>query len=249
MSAPTRSAAALIGARIAVAEVSRPVRPESVDADALLHALTDSGSEVVRILSLRDDQSIPAGTKRTVHRIATGQVDAVLFPAAGGVPGFLATLARLGMLDAVRVRTRTSRLLMATTDTTATAQLTALGLAASTACGPTAEDLARTVTDHFAGAGLERRTEVGDVAVRSGGVLIDGAFVPLSRGAVSVVEALFIADGRVLSRTEIGQVLPGGRRSPRAVEVAVARLREALGDVGLVQTVVKRGYRLAVTDD
>ena len=30
-----------------------------------------------------------------------------------------------------------------------------------------------------------------------------------------------------------------------AVEMAVARLRTALGDARLVQTVVKRGYRLA----
>jgi len=249
MSAPTRVAPALVGSRIAVAEVARPVRPEPVDADALLHALTGSGSEVVRIVSLRDDQAIPAGTERTAHRIATGQVDAVLFPAAEGVPGLLAIFERLGMLDAVRARARASRLLLATADPTATAQLAELGLAASTACGPTAEDLARTVIDHFARAGRERRTDVGDVAVRSGGILIDGVFVPLSRGAVSVMEALFVADGRVLSRTEIGQVLPGGRRSPRAVEVAVARLREALGDVDLVQTVVKRGYRLAVLDD
>jgi len=53
----------------------------------------------------------------------------------------------------------------------------------------------------------------------------------------------------VLTRAEIGQLLPGGRRSARAVEVAVARLREALDDFDLVQTVVKRGYRLAVLDE
>ena len=39
--------------------------------------------------------------------------------------------------------------------------------------------------------------------------------------------------------------LPSGEaRSEHAVEMAVARLRRALG-VPLVQTVVKRGYRLA----
>jgi uroporphyrinogen-III synthase len=30
------------------------------------------------------------------------------------------------------------------------------------------------------------------------------------------------------------------------VEVAIARLRTALGDPAIIQTVVKRGYRLAV---
>ena len=33
-----------------------------------------------------------------------------------------------------------------------------------------------------------------------------------------------------------------------AVEVAVARLRSMLGRPGLVETVVKRGYRVPVTD-
>jgi uroporphyrinogen-III synthase len=51
----------------------------------------------------------------------------------------------------------------------------------------------------------------------------------------------------VLSRAELGSVL-GGDRNPHAVEVAVARLREALGGHELVHTVVKRGYRLAVTE-
>ncbi len=43
-------------------------------------------------------------------------------------------------------------------------------------------------------------------------------------------------------------MLPGGERSGHAVEAAVARLREALGGIDLVQTVVKRGYRLAVIE-
>ena len=54
--------------------------------------------------------------------------------------------------------------------------------------------------------------------------------------------------GRVLSRAELGGVLPGAERNGHAVEVAVARLREALGGNELVHTVVKRGYRLAVTE-
>ncbi|MCB8044539.1 winged helix-turn-helix domain-containing protein [Microbacterium oxydans] len=43
-------------------------------------------------------------------------------------------------------------------------------------------------------------------------------------------------------------MLPGGHRSDRAVEVAVGRLRDSLGRGDLIQTVVKRGYRLAVAE-
>jgi uroporphyrinogen-III synthase len=39
-------------------------------------------------------------------------------------------------------------------------------------------------------------------------------------------------------------VLPGESEDPHTAEVAVARLREAVGCPGLVQTVIKRGYVL-----
>ena len=41
--------------------------------------------------------------------------------------------------------------------------------------------------------------------------------------------------------------LPGDSGDPHAAEVAVARLRESAGDRRLMQTVVKRGYRLGIT--
>lgn len=249
MSAPPRPAPALVGCRVVVVEVPRPVRPEPVDVDTLLRTLAATGSEATRIIPPRADHAIPAGAKRTLYRIASGQVDAVLFPAAEGVAAWLAAVERLGMLEAIRGRTQAARLLLVTTDVAATTRLAESGLPAATSCGPTADDLARTALGPLARGVTERRTVIGRVAVRSGGALIDGGFVPLSRGAVGILEALLVADGRVLTRAEIGQVLPGGRRSARAVEVAVARLRESLGDADLVQTVVKRGYRLAVIDD
>jgi uroporphyrinogen-III synthase len=47
----------------------------------------------------------------------------------------------------------------------------------------------------------------------------------------------------VLSRAELLRALPRGS-DEHAVEMAVARLRTALGGADFVQTVVKRGYRL-----
>jgi uroporphyrinogen-III synthase len=66
-----------------------------------------------------------------------------------------------------------------------------------------------------------------------------------------VLRALAGSPGRVLSRPVLGGVLR--RHSGRldavdlhAVETAIGRLRTALGTADLVETVVKRGYRLAV---
>ena len=52
--------------------------------------------------------------------------------------------------------------------------------------------------------------------------------------------------GRVVSREELLAQLPGGRGDTHAVDTAMARLRSALGAPRAIQTVVKRGYRLAI---
>ena len=69
-----------------------------------------------------------------------------------------------------------------------------------------------------------------------------GKLVLLESGQV-----LVLADvpGLVLSRKELLRCLPGDGIDEHAVEMAVTRLRSLLGDTRLVQTVVKRGYRLA----
>jgi len=77
-------------------------------------------------------------------------------------------------------------------------------------------------------------------------VLLDGAPVPLSRAPRAVLEALAERPGEVWSRARLLPRLPSGSaRSEHAVEMAVARVRAALG-TGAVETVVKRGYRLKV---
>ncbi len=50
----------------------------------------------------------------------------------------------------------------------------------------------------------------------------------------------------VVSRADLLASLPGGSGDPHAVETAIARLRCHLGAPKAVQTVVKRGYRLAL---
>jgi uroporphyrinogen-III synthase len=48
----------------------------------------------------------------------------------------------------------------------------------------------------------------------------------------------------VVPRATLLRALPGQTADEHAVEMAVARLRAALGEPRLIETVVKRGYRL-----
>jgi uroporphyrinogen-III synthase len=80
--------------------------------------------------------------------------------------------------------------------------------------------------------------------LRGGHVYVDGIEVRLSGAPLAVLLALADRPGVVLSRKQLMAHLPSGQASSEhAVEMAVARLRNAIGP-GLVQTVVKRGYRV-----
>jgi len=77
-----------------------------------------------------------------------------------------------------------------------------------------------------------------------------GASAPLQDALTDttrfLLQTLARRPGRVVSRSELLAALPGRGNDEHAVETAVARLRSALGNPRLVQTVVKRGYRLAL---
>jgi uroporphyrinogen-III synthase len=81
--------------------------------------------------------------------------------------------------------------------------------------------------------------------VRGQAVLVDGRLVPLTSASMTLLRELTARPGHVISRTELLKVAHGDGGGEHAVEVAVGRLRAALGDPRIIQTVVKRGYRLA----
>ncbi|GGX08345.1 uroporphyrinogen-III synthase [Streptomyces malachitofuscus] len=82
--------------------------------------------------------------------------------------------------------------------------------------------------------------------IRGHAVLVDGVLKPVPPAGMSLLRALSRRPGWVVSRAELLRALPGAGRDEHAVETAMARLRSALGTPKLIQTVVKRGYRLAL---
>jgi len=84
-----------------------------------------------------------------------------------------------------------------------------------------------------------------EVTLRGHAALVDGSLKPLAPAPMAVLRALAVSPGRVLSRSALLAALPRSA-DEHAVEMAVARLRAALGGSSFVQTVAKRGYRLRV---
>lgn len=95
---------------------------------------------------------------------------------------------------------------------------------------------------------LEARTRIGRLEIRGNRVTApehSPEVIVLPPGPLALLRVLAKAQGAVLSREHLLAILPHCG-SEHALEMWVSRLRRALPDPGLVQTVVKRGYRLAV---
>ncbi|MGW0550946.1 uroporphyrinogen-III synthase [Streptomyces altiplanensis] len=84
------------------------------------------------------------------------------------------------------------------------------------------------------------------VEIRGHAVVVDGELRPVPPAGMSLLRALARRPGWVVSRADLLRALPGSGRDEHAVETAMARLRASLGAPNLIQTVVKRGYRLAL---
>ncbi|WUH93322.1 uroporphyrinogen-III synthase [Streptomyces sp. NBC_00433] len=84
------------------------------------------------------------------------------------------------------------------------------------------------------------------VEIRGQAVVVDGVLRPVPPAGMALLRALARRPGWVVSRADLLRVLPGAGRDEHAVETAMARLRSALGAPKLIQTVVKRGYRLSL---
>ncbi|MFD5654139.1 uroporphyrinogen-III synthase [Streptomyces sp. NPDC127039] len=82
--------------------------------------------------------------------------------------------------------------------------------------------------------------------IRGHAVLVDGELRAVPPAGMSLLRALARRPGWVVPRAELLRALPGTGRDEHAVETAMARLRTSLGTPKLIQTVVKRGYRLAL---
>lgn len=219
-------------------------------ADGLDELFGDHGADVVSLTVYRwGPPADPAAVRRSVVQTGEGEVDAVMFTSAPGAAQWLAEAAEAGALDAVRRRAATGRLLIAAVGPITAAPLRDADLPALQAERGRLGSLVRAVVTHFGGGGAPTaRTAAGALQLRSGGAWIDDRFVPLSRTGVQVLGALFDARGGVVPRVDLLEALPGTGRNDHAVEMAVARVRESLGP-GIVQTVIKRGYRLQIEED
>lgn len=236
-------AADIAGGRIAV-------QHHGSGADGLDELFRTHGADVVSLTVYRwGPPASPAVVRQSVLAAAGGEIDAVLFTSAVGASEWLAEARRAGALDEIRERAGRGRLLMAAVGPITVQPLHDVDVPALVAKRGRLGSLVRGVVMHLGGGGAPGLdTPRGRLEMRSAGAVLDGAFLPLSPTGTAVLGALFDARGAVISRRKLRDSLPRSSQSTHAVEMAVARLRDALGFPDLITTVVKRGYRLTMRD-
>ncbi|GHB41880.1 uroporphyrinogen-III synthase [Streptomyces cirratus] len=182
---------------------------------------------------------------RLLDAVATGGVDAVTFTSAPAAASLLSRAGERGMREAVLEALR-GDVLSACVGPVTALPLQGEGVATVQPerfrIGPLVQVLCRE---------LPGRARVLPVAghrleIRGHGVLVDGELRPVPPAGMALLDALARRPGWVVARADLLRVLPGAGRDEHAVETAMARLRAALGVPRLIQTVVKRGYRLSL---
>jgi uroporphyrinogen-III synthase len=181
--------------------------------------------------------------RRLVRSVVTGTVDAVTFTSAPAAASLLGVAEELGQHREL-VAALTGGVLPVAVGPVTAGPLTAAGIDAVQPERARLGALAREVVARLPERDPVLRVGAHDLQVRGHAALLDGRVVELAPGPMAVLRALAARPGTVVAKTDLVAGLPGGGDG-HAAEMAVTRLRAALGP-GVVETVVKRGYRLAV---
>lgn len=232
----------LTGRRIAVQEHGQSL-------SMVAHALRRQGADVETVVVYRvRSAEDPTPMFGLVDKIADAEVDAVTFTAAPAIAALMDVAASVGRRDDVISAFQADVLAVGVGPVTASA----FEMWGVPSIYPERSRLAAMVklleTELPARrTGLTIELSTGQLLLLHGdSVLLDGIEVKLSAAPAAVLSSLVANPGAVVSRRALLAALPTGNAgSEHAVEMAVARLRAGLG-TRAVQTVVKRGYRLAV---
>jgi uroporphyrinogen-III synthase len=225
------------GLRVAVQLHGEPL-PDFVQ------ALEDAGAEVVEVPVYRwvpPEDTAPL--ERLVDLVAARQLDAVAFTSAPAAVSLLRTAGERGNLGAV-VQALQHDVLAACVGPVTAAPLERADIPTVQPARSRLGALVREIVDTLPSRCRTLPVAGSLVQVRGHAAVVDGDVHALPPGPLAALRALARHPGVVLDRGQLLTAMGCETGDGHAVEMAVARLRSALGP-RVVQTVVKRGYRLA----
>jgi len=212
----------------------------------LLDRLREAGATVGTVPVYRWGPSPdPVAVRRAIDAVCAHTADAVVFTSAPGSEAFL-TAARTAGRYAEVVRALHQHVLPAAVGDVTAHPLRAAGLDPLVPERFRLGALVRVASAHLADHCIvELSTAAGVLTMRGQRASLDGVPLALTPTPMSVLRELARSPGEIVDRHRLLAALPGAG-DMHAVEVAVGRLRSKVGRRGLVETVVRRGYRLAL---
>ncbi len=229
----------LAGRRVAVQLHGEPL-PD------LLETLRGAGADVIEVPVYRwvppeDEQPL----RRVIEATAAATLDCVTFTSAPAAANFLRTADELGARAEVVAALKGPVLAAAVGPVTA-GPLTRSDIPVVAPQRFRLGALVREVVEQLPARAPVLAPAGHRLEIRGHAVQVDDELLPLPGAGMALLRELAERPGQVFSRAALGHLLPGESSDGHAVEVAIARLRTALGDPAIIQTVVKRGYRLAL---
>ncbi len=229
-----------------VAGLHVAIQHHGAGADGLDEVFEKAGARVSRLVVYRwGPAPDPDAVRASVQAAAAGEIDAVAFTSAPGAEAWLQAVEEAGAGPQVVRRFTGGDMVAAAVGPVTARPLESRGIPTLQPERGRLGALVRAIVGHYEHIeSVALATVAGPLVIRARVAVLDGRVLPLSPTGVEVLRLLASAGGDVVPRDKVLDVLPGASRDPHAVEVAVARLREATGRRDLVKTVVKRGYRL-----
>ena len=218
----------------------------------LTRALMTAGATVVEIPTFRME---PARQREPLRRLADHlarrQVDALVLTSPSCAEVLIDQASRDGILD---------EMLNAIVEDVACFCLGPLaarpfldrGLTPQRPARPLLPELSALVRREIPARAITLTVAGQEVQLRGQALVVGQLLIPVQPGPVAVLRVLAQHPGRVMSATEIRRQIVGWSDvDDHAIEMTVSRLRRSLegtslDGVGLVQTVMRRGYRLAL---
>jgi uroporphyrinogen-III synthase len=229
-----------------VAGLHVAVQQHGAGADGLDVVLEKAGARVTNLVVYRwGPAPDPAAVADSARAAAAGDVDAVVFTSAPGAEAWLAAVEDAGYGPAVAERFAAGSMVAAAVGPVTARPLLHRGITPIQPERGRLGALVRSLVAHYEQIeSVALATVAGPLVIRARVAVLDGRVLPLSPTGVEVLRLLASAGGAVVSRQRVLDVLPGESNDPHAVEVAIGRLREAVGRRDLIRTVIKRGYRI-----
>jgi uroporphyrinogen-III synthase len=179
---------------------------------------------------------------KLIELVGGRQLDAVTFTSAPGADATLSAAMAIGRHDDL-VEAMSADVVAAAVGPVTAGPLIEVGIEPIQPDRYRLGALIRLVSEYLDQHRVQRFSSAGlELELRGRCLTVDGRVITLGPSALSLFKTLATSPG-VVSRQDLIKCLPEAP-DDHALEVAMSRLRHALGVPGLITTVVKRGYRL-----